>query len=139
MSVSSIWGDSSLVLDHYLEAFSRKPGAFPRSAPLEQAKKSGTFSVDHAEFLASASALYGENRGVGEMVGVLLLARRLPQTANTTGLRKAQEMRTFIADYVKIAARSSLVRGATLLKEVPIITSPEVDITRYDVLFEARS
>ncbi len=131
-------GDSILVLDHYLEAFTRKPGAFPRSVPLDQAKKSGAFSRDHEEFLAGATRLYGESKGIAEMVGVLLLARRLSKGAIAAGLARALTMNSFRADFVEIAARSSLESTPMPLEDVPEVVSPTVDLTRYDALLEAR-
>ncbi|MFF8973673.1 hypothetical protein [Streptomyces sp. NPDC014995] len=38
---------SRLVLDHYLEALLRKPGAFPGSTALEQARSAGRFTPVH--------------------------------------------------------------------------------------------
>ena len=131
-------GDSILVLDHYLEAFTRKPGAFPRSVPLDQAKKSGAFSRDHEEFLAGATRLYGESKGISEMVGVLLLARRLSKAAIAAGLSRALVMHTFKADFVEIAARSSLESTPMPLEDVPEVVAPTVDLARYDALLEAR-
>jgi hypothetical protein len=43
----STQGGSRLVLDHYLEALVRKPGAFPGATALEQARSAGRFTPVH--------------------------------------------------------------------------------------------
>lgn len=40
-------GSCRLELDHYLEALIRKPGAFPCSTALEQARSAGKFTPVH--------------------------------------------------------------------------------------------
>ena len=106
--------------------------------PLDQAKKSGAFSRDHEAFLAGATRLYGESKGISEMVGVLLLARRLSKAAIAAGLARALTMNSFRADFVEIAARSSLESTPMPLEDVPEVISPTVDLARYGALLEAR-
>ncbi|WP_188278921.1 hypothetical protein [Streptomyces sp. CBMA152] len=45
---------SRLVLDHYLEALPRKPGAFPGSTALEQARAAGLFTPLHDQWWTAA-------------------------------------------------------------------------------------
>lgn len=127
-------GASQLVLDHYLETFARKPGAFPHSVPLDQARRNGTFTKAHDAFLAEAIRLHGEQAAISEMVAVLLLARRLPKEAIVYGLSEALSMHMLQADVVEIKARSSLESPAEPLYGVPEATSDEVDLARYNVL-----
>ena len=82
-------GHSSLVLDHYLEAFTAKPGAFIGSVPLAQARRKGASTQAHEDFLAGARARYGERGATREMMEVLLFARRLPGRAVAAGLQAA--------------------------------------------------
>ena len=43
-------GAEILVLDHFIEVLSRKPGALPGAVALEQARASGSFSAAHERF-----------------------------------------------------------------------------------------
>ncbi|MCY4638714.1 MAG: hypothetical protein OXC94_00015 [Chloroflexi bacterium] len=43
-------GAEVLVLDHYLEVLSRKPGALPGSVALAQARADGSFTAAHERF-----------------------------------------------------------------------------------------
>lgn len=54
-------GQSRLVLDHYLEALARKPGALPGSTALEQARKSGVFTSAHEAWWAAACKAHGDS------------------------------------------------------------------------------
>ena len=49
-------GAEILVLDHYLEVLSRKPGALPGSSALAQARSGGGFSAAHERFWQRAHA-----------------------------------------------------------------------------------
>ena len=49
-----------LVLDHYLEVLSRKPGALAGSTALAAARASGAFSVDHQRFWETARRRLGD-------------------------------------------------------------------------------
>ena len=52
-----------LVLDHYLEVLSRKPGALAGSTALAAARASGAFSVDHQRFWEAALRRRGDGPG----------------------------------------------------------------------------
>ncbi len=128
-------GDSSLVLDHYLETFNRKPGAFPSSVPLHQAKTKGTFTKEHEAFLKEATRIYGDKVAILEVVSVLLLGRRLPMTAIVAGINGALAMNTPKGDLVEIKARAYLEPGDTKrLEDAPKVSSDPIDLTRYDQL-----
>ncbi len=132
-------GDSSLILDHYLEAFTRKPGAFASALPLDQAKKNGTFWAEHASFLAAATQMYGERDGVFEMISVLLIGRKLPKVAVVAGINAALEMNSPKASYVEIKAREYLEPDAPVpLSKCPEVTSEIVDLGQYDQLLGSK-
>ncbi|EQD53389.1 transposase [mine drainage metagenome] len=126
------------MLDHYLETFGRKPGAFPRSVPLDQARKNGAFTQEHDAFFTQAVRLYGESRATSEIVAVLLLSRRLPTKAVVYGLSQALSMHTVKADFVEIKARSSLESSREPLNGVPEVASAQVDLERYNALLGTR-
>ena len=128
-------GHSSLVLDHYLEAFTAKPGAFTGSVPLAQARRKGAFTAAHEDFLAGARARYGEREAIREMVEVLLFARRLPGWAVTAGLEAAVAEGIYSAEYVEIRARRALEpKTCEPLAGVPEVSSAVIDLSRYDAL-----
>ncbi|MBZ9644339.1 hypothetical protein [Streptomyces sp. PSKA30] len=54
---------SRLVLDHYLEALLRKPGAFPGSTALEQDRSAGRFTPVHDKWWTAAKATHGDAAG----------------------------------------------------------------------------
>ena len=47
-------GAENLLLDHYLEALMRKPGAMPGSAALDQARATGAFTPAHEALWSAA-------------------------------------------------------------------------------------
>jgi hypothetical protein len=67
-----------LVLDHYLEALVRKPGALPGATALEQAKAAGKFTPVHDAWWAAACKARGDRDGIRALIDVLLLGRRIP-------------------------------------------------------------
>lgn len=70
-------GAQILVLDHYLELLSRRPGAFAGSTPLAQARASGAFSAAHERFWRRARRRLGDAAGTRALIEVLLLHRSL--------------------------------------------------------------
>ncbi|WP_376771241.1 hypothetical protein [Streptomyces boluensis] len=82
-------GGSRLVLDHYLEALLRKPGAFPGSTPLEQARSAGRFTPVHDRWWAAACAAHGDAAVTRALIEVLLLARHMEHEHVVAGLAAA--------------------------------------------------
>ena len=74
-------GAELLVLDHYLEVLSRKPGALPGAVALEQARASGSFSAAHERFWKRTRRRLGDREGTRALIEVLLLHRSLPFVA----------------------------------------------------------
>nr|WP_317447528.1 hypothetical protein [Streptomyces collinus] len=66
--------DSRLILDHYLEALLRKPGTFPGSTALEQARSAGRFTPVHDKS-GSDEAAHGDAAGTRALIEVLLGGR----------------------------------------------------------------
>ncbi|GGO59336.1 transposase [Streptomyces lasiicapitis] len=85
----SAQGGSRLVLDHYLEALIRKPGAFPGSAALEQARSAGRFTPVHDDWWDAARAAHGDKDGTKALIEVLLLARHMSHEQLVAGLAVA--------------------------------------------------
>ncbi|MEU8546303.1 YcaO-like family protein [Streptomyces roseoverticillatus] len=96
---------SRLVLDHYLEALLRKPGAFPGSTPLEQARSAGRFTPVHDKWWTAAKAAHGEAVGTRALIEVLLLARHMDHEQVVAGLAAAYRAGALTADAVALEAR----------------------------------
>jgi transposase len=98
-------GAEALVLDHYLEALMRKPGAMPGSAPLEQACASGAFTGAHEALWSAARRAVGEPAATRELIGVLLLHRHMDDADVIAGIGAALSVGAHTADVVAVEAR----------------------------------
>ncbi|MEU8621516.1 hypothetical protein [Streptomyces sp. NPDC048623] len=96
---------SRLVLDHYLEALLRKPGAFPGSTALEQARSAGRFTPVHDKWWTAAKATHGDAAGTRALIEVLLLARHMDHEQVVAGLAAAYRAGALTADAVVLEAR----------------------------------
>lgn len=94
-----------LILDHYLEVLSRKPGALAGSTPLAAARASGAFTVDHQRFWEAARRRLGDGPGTRALIGVLLLHRILPAEAVIAGIQAALSIESCDPDLVAVEAR----------------------------------
>jgi transposase len=94
-----------LVLDHYLEVLSRKPGAFSGSTALAAARASGVFTGDHQRFWETARRRLGDGPGTRALIGVLLLHRTLHAKAVITGINAALSLDSVDPDLVAVEAR----------------------------------
>lgn len=113
-------GSEDLVLDHYLEILTRKPGALPGSTALAQARAAGAFSATHDQFWAAARRRLGDGAGTRALIGVLLLHRAVPATAVIAGMTAALSISSVDPEVVAVEARRSLEGGAPPAVVVPI-------------------
>ena len=132
-------GDESLLLDHYLEALARKPGALAGSVPLVAARASGAFSADHDAYWAAARRKLGDAGGTRVLISALLLARSLPAAAVRAGMRAALELSSVAPEVVAVEARRAA--GERIAPIIPIAAldryeRPVPDLARYDVLLD---
>lgn len=105
-------GGCLLELDHYLEILLGKPGALPGSTALAQARATGRFTPTHEAFWAAARHQHGDAAGTRVLIEVLLLHRRLSQTAVLVGIRAALGAGSVSADVVAIEARKHATENA---------------------------
>ena len=98
-------GAEVLVLDHYLEVLSRKPGALPGSVALAQARADGGFTAAHERFWQRARRKLGDREGTRVLVEVLLLHRRLPFIAVHAALDAVERVGSADPALVAIEAR----------------------------------
>ncbi len=71
-------GAESLVLDHYLDVLLERPGAFPGSLPLHQAREQGAFPPSYDRLWSRLRERSGDKQGTRQMIEVLLLHRHHP-------------------------------------------------------------
>jgi transposase len=98
-------GAENLLLDHYLEALMRKPGAMPGSAALEAARASGAFTPAHEALWSAARRAVGEPAATRELIGVLLLHRHMDDADVIAGIGAALSVGAHTADVVAVEAR----------------------------------
>lgn len=98
-------GETRLDLDHYLEVFARKPGAFPGATALEQARAIGRFTPTHDAWWATAVKAHGDADGTRALIEVLLLHRRMPHEDVVAGIAAALRAGALTADAVALEAR----------------------------------
>jgi hypothetical protein len=100
-------GAVRLELDHYLEALVRKPGAFPGSTALEQARSAGKFTPVHDAWWDQAKKIHGERDGTRALIEVLLLSRHLSHEHVVAGMAAALRAGAMTADAVALEARKA--------------------------------
>jgi hypothetical protein len=109
----TVKGAETLVLDHYLEALMRKPGAMAGSTVLEQARATGAFTGAHEALWSAARRAVGEPAATRELVGVLLLHRHMDDADVIAGIGAALSVGAHTADVVAVEARKvAETRGA---------------------------
>jgi transposase len=99
-------GTEDLVLDHYLEALTRKPGAFAGSTALAGARARGVFTEAHQSFWDAARRALGDKAGTQALIEALLLHRTLPPSAVQAAMREATSTGRYNADMLAVTARA---------------------------------
>lgn len=94
-----------LVLDHYLELLSLKPGALKRARPLRQAREAGVWPETYDRLWASLNVRLGESEGTRQMIDVLLLHREGPVEDVHTAVGLALEYGCCDAGAVRVLLR----------------------------------
>ncbi len=97
-----------LILDHYLETLTHKPGALAGATALAGARASGRFTKVHDEFWEGARRHLGDRAGTRALIDVLLLERTMSASLVTAGMRRARLIHSYDAAIVAIEARRSL-------------------------------
>ncbi len=98
-------GAETLVLDHYLEALMRKPGAMAGSVPLDQARAAGAFTGAHEALWSAARRASGEPAATRVLAEVLLLHRHMDAADVIAGIEAALSVGAHAADVVAVEAR----------------------------------
>lgn len=135
-----------LVLDHYLEVLTRKPGALAGATALAAARAAGMFTPAHQRFWDAARKQLGDAAGTRALIGVLLLHRTLPAGDVTAGMTAALTMARFDADLVAVEARragqATAAPAAVMLPDTVAavyLERPVPMLGAYDELAEVRA
>ena len=124
-------GSEDLVLDHYLETLTRKPGALAGATALVAARSSGAFTGTHQRFWDAARARLGDGAGTRALVGVLLLHRTMDPRQVEAGMHAALAIGSFDPDVVAVQARLAEARPpAPAPVPLPATAAPAAGIER---------
>jgi transposase len=135
-------GTEVLVLDHYLEVFKLKPGAFPGATALARARASGAFTAVHDQFWEAARKRLGDAGGTVALVDVLLAHRSLPRDALLAGMQAALKVGSVDPAVVVIEARKAEERAVAPVVPIGALARydrPKPTLDGYDNLLEASS
>ena len=126
-------GSEDLVLDHYLEVLTRKPGALAGATALVAARAGGAFTAGHQQFWDAARRVLGDGPGTRALIGVLLLHRTMAGSELQAGMDAAVRIGRFEADLVAVEARRA-THAATALAgrpvPVPATAAPAATLAR---------
>ncbi len=98
-------GAESLVLDHYLDVLADKPGAFPGSLPLHQARERGDFPPSYDLLWRKLTGRSGDKQGTRQMIEVLLLHRHHPKGVVRQAVEQALSLGAIDPGAVALFAR----------------------------------
>jgi hypothetical protein len=91
-----------LNLEHYLEALTKKPGAFAGSTPLEQWRAQGRWPASFDRFWEMLKQRRGQQPGTRAMIDVLLLGRQHGYPRLQAAVEKALDMNCFDVEAVRL-------------------------------------
>ena len=91
-----------LNLEHYLEALTKKPGAFAGSTPLEQWRAQGRWPTSFDHFWEALKQRRGKQPGTRAMIDVLLLGRQYGYPLLKGALEKALDLSCFDVEAVRL-------------------------------------
>ena len=135
-------GAEHLVLDHYLDVLWDRPGAFPGSVPLHQAREGGEFPPAYDRLWSKLKQRSGDKGGTRQMIEVLLLHRHHPKLVVRRAVEQALDVGAIDPGAIALLARhlgnapdeppEQLSLG--LLGELSRFERPVPETTSYDAL-----
>lgn len=114
----------SLHLDHYLDVLVERPGAFPGSTPLHQARQRGEFPAVYDELWAKLKTRLGDKAGTGALIEVLLLHREFPGEVVVAAAVRALAMGAVNRASIELLARGALAGEPV---QMPLLEVGELD------------
>jgi Mu transposase-like protein len=91
-----------LDLEHYLEALTKKPGAFAGSTPLEQWRAQGRWPASFDRFWEALRQRRGKQAGTRAMIDILLLGRQYGYPLLKEAIEKALDLTCFDVEAVRL-------------------------------------
>jgi transposase len=135
-------GVETLVLDHYLEVLTRKPGALLNATALKRARVNNTFTATHDAFWELARRQHGDREGTTRLINVLLLHRRHPAHVMVAAIAAALTISSTDPAVVALEARKAQqASGAVVIaigEHLTRFDRPVPAVTHYDQLLEAQ-
>jgi transposase len=129
-----------LSLDHYLEVLLDRPGAFPGSLPLHQARMRGEFSPAHELLWARLKVRLGDKAGTRALIEVLLLYRNHSKEVMGDAITEALEVGAIDPQAIALLARHRSNRPeepsqlALDVGDLARFDRPEPDTAAYEAL-----
>jgi transposase len=128
-----------LNLEHYLDALSKKPGAFAGSTALEQWRAQGRWPVSFDHFWEALRQRRGKQPGTKAMIDVLLLGRRYGYSALKEALEKALDLSCFDVEAVRLLLAGQQTEKRSCVEAVEIgalcaYDRPQPTMQNYDQL-----
>lgn len=127
-------GGQCVQLDHYLEVLRIKPGAFPGSTALAQARATGVFTPAHDAFWAAARRTDGDTEGTRALIEVLLLHRSMEDHHVIAGIAAALQVGAVSADVVAVEARRCAAEDDTGWARPDCHPGAKVDVIEHRVV-----
>ena len=109
-----------LNLEHYLEAPTKKPGAFAGSTPLEQWRAQGRWPASFDCFWEMLKQRRGQQPGTRAMIEVLLLGRQYGYPQLQVVIEKALDMNCFDVEAVRLLLDAERNRKRELRETVEV-------------------
>lgn len=130
-------------LKHYLSLFLKKPGAFPNSLVLQQARTNGQWPKIFDVVWKGLKIKFGENDGTRQMVDILLNHRDCSIDLLSRSLQKAYEGGSLSADSISMIIRqfttsTEVVKPLDDIGALARYDRPIGEITQYDQLLTRR-
>ena len=128
-----------LVVDHYLDVLQERPGAFPGSLPLHQARMRGEFTPAHELLWARLKRRRGDKAGTRPLIEVLLLYRSHPKEVMADAISYALSVGAIDPQAIALLARhratpESPTQLALEVGELSRYDRPEPDTHAYEAL-----
>jgi len=130
-----------LNLEHYLEALTKKPGAFAGSTPLEQWRAQGRWPGSFDRFWEMLKQRRGKQPGTRAMIDALLLGRQYGYPLLKEAIEKALDLNCFDVEAVRLLLTVERVGKRERCEAVEIGTlraydRPQPTTKNYDQLLE---
>jgi transposase len=130
-----------LNLEHYLEALTKKPGAFAGSTPLEQWRAQGRWPASFDRYWEMLKQRRGQQPGTRAMIDVLLLGRQYGYPLLKEAIEKALDLTCFDVEAVRLLLTSERIGQREPCEAVDIgalraYDRPQPTTRNYDQLLE---